>query len=491
MRARINIRLIVLCVLCCALCLPAVSEAKVPYEAYIYDSESYDMPSLHGYLYYDSIDGYDLPTGPFNSPEDIFVTEDDQIYIVDSGNNRVIQLDTENNVIATYGDEEGEGQLNGPRGVFVTAEHEVFVADTLHKRIVVFNASGAYKQHYDVPESPLLGDRFVYSPAKLIVDKRGYMFVVSDGTSQGMMQNRPDGSFAGFYGANHVPFDWTRIIINLIATPEQKAQLANVRPPEFSNLFQDSEGFIYTTSLGIRQDQIKRLSAVGVDTLNPHTPRRYGGWMPLRNYEIQHETFVDLTVNQYGYITGLDQTTGKLFQYDEIGNLLFIFGGNGDQDGLFKTAVSVAETSDGLIYVADRARNRIDRFRPTLFADKVHEASRLYVEGRYEESLNPWQEVLKMNSNYELAYYAIGKSLYRQQKYKEAMAYFKIARDSSEYSNALNQYRKVYLRQNFGMLLTSAVLIIIFYQLIKFMLRRNRFRKSKPTVANGGGEGWS
>lgn len=486
----LNLRLVTICFVCLALLLPITAEAKVPYEAYIYDKDFFDYPSLHGYLYYDSIDGYELPTGPFNSPEDIFVTEDDQIFIVDSGNHRVIQLDAQKQLIAIFGDEDGPGKLSGPRGVYVTAEHDVYVADTANKRIVVYDATGAYQQHYEVPESPLLGEKFVYSPSKLVVDKRGYMFVVSDGTSQGMMQNRPDGSFAGFYGANHVPFDWTRIVVRLIATPEQRAQLANVRPPEFSNLFQDSEGFIYTTTLGIRRDQIKRLSAVGVDTLNPHDPRRYGGWMPTRNYEIQHETFVDLSVNQYGFITGLDQTTGKLFQYDEIGNLLFIFGGNGDQDGLFKTAVSVAETSDGMIYVADRARNRIDRFRPTLFADKVHEASRLYVEGRYEEALIPWQEVLRMNSNYELAYYAIGKSFYRQQKYKEAMAYFKIARDSSEYSKALNQYRKVFLRQNFGKIFTSALAILILYRLLVFAVRRDWHRKLiRGKQAVNGGEG--
>lgn len=462
--------------LCAALLAPAAASADSPYRGYLYDNNNNTPVSINGYLYLDSIDGFGLESGPLKGPEDIFVAPDDTLYIVESGNNRVIRIDASGALLGVYGDAEGAGALNGPKGVFVQPDGEVYVADTLNRRIAIYAADGRFERELGTPQSPLLGAAFVYSPSKLIVDKRGYLFVVSDGASQGLLQIRPDGQFAGFFGANHVGFDWTRVLVRLIATREQRAQLASVRPPEFSNLFEDNEGFIYTSSLGVSFNHIKRLSAVGVDTLNRDNEYIYGDFfMPLRNNEFLVEAFVDVSVSAQGLITALDQTTGKLFQYDKLGNLLFIFGGIGAQNGLFLTPSSVAETSDGTLYVADRTRNRIDRFYTTPFAQKVHEASYYYVEGLYDEASVPWHEVLEMNSNYDLAYYAIGKALFRQQKYEQSMAYMKLARSQSGYSDALHEYRKVYIRENFGVLMTSLIALLIAARLLAAAVRRRWF----------------
>ncbi|QYR21416.1 hypothetical protein KZ483_27735 [Paenibacillus sp. sptzw28] len=495
MRSLRTIRRVIwlLCVM--TLLAPAAAYAENPYWGYIYNDDG-DRPSLNGYLYQGSIDGFGTEIGVFKSPEDLFVAADDTIYVVDSGNNRVIHMDIEGKVFGVYGDKEGKGSLNAPKGVFVTKEGDVYVADTQNRRVALFDGSGRFKKEFGVPGSPLLGKDFVYSPSKLIVDKRGYLFVSSDGSSLGLMQIRPDGTFGGFFGANHVPFSWTRVLVKLIATKEQREQLASARPPEFSNLFQDSEGFIYTTSLGIPKNQVKRLSAVGVDTLNTGKSTRYGDlFMAQQDFEPLSDAMVDVTVNSTGLITALDQTNGELYQYDKLGNLLFIFGGIGEQNGLFKTPSSVAETSDGTILVTDRTRGRIDLFYPTPFADKVHEASQLYVDGKYEDSMKPWQDALRMNSNYDLAYTAIGKALYRQHEYKEAMDYFKITRKRSDYSNALAEYRKVVFREHFGLIATSVIVLFIAFQLLLRYFRKRRkaakVRLAAAAAIAGKGEGIS
>lgn len=236
--------------------------ADSPYAGYIWNSRS-DAPSINGYLYKDSIDGYDLSSGPFKAPEDIFINDNDSIYIVDSGSNRVVLLDKDHQLIRVIGDEEGPGQLNGPKGVFVKDDGTVYVADTQNRRIAIFDHDGTFVQEIASLSSPLLGSNFLFSPAKLVVDKRDYMIVANDGTSSGLLQIDPSGNFKGYFGANMVEFSWSRFFIRLFATDEQKAQLASVRPQEFSNLHQDTEGFIWTTTLGVEYNQIKRLSAVG------------------------------------------------------------------------------------------------------------------------------------------------------------------------------------------------------------------------------------
>ncbi|MGM0884669.1 MAG: hypothetical protein ACQEXQ_26980 [Bacillota bacterium] len=450
--------------------LPAQTFAATPYEGYTINNLGEDVHSINGYIYESSIDGYNLPSGPFNAPEDVFLADDGTIYVVDTGNSRVVQLNANHEVVNIIGDEEGDGKLNEPKGVFVKQDGTIYVADTKNQRIAIYDKDGKFIKQFGKPENPLLGATFSYSPSKLLVDKRNYMFVVSDGNTQGLIQIDPNGQFKGFYGANHVGFSWSRLFVKLVATDEQKAKLSVVKPLEFSNAVQDAEGFIYTTTLGTETNQLKRLSPVGVDTLNIGE-RRYGGRFDAGPFEVP--SFLDLAVDKDGVITALDLQSSKVYQYDKLGNFLFVFGGLGEQNGLFVTPSSLAQSSDGTVYVVDKGRNRIDLFRTTPFADLVHDASRLFVDGRYKEAEGMWNEVLHLNGNFELAYLAIGKSLYKAESYKEAMHYFELARSRTDYSNAFKEYRKEYIREHFAWICLAIITIIILLRyIIPFLWRR-------------------
>jgi len=450
--------------------LPVQTFAASPYEGYTRNKLGEDVHSINGYMYESSIDGYNLSSGPFNAPEDIFLADDGTIYVVDTGNSRIVHLDTDHKVLNIIGDAEGDGMLNEPKGVYVKQDGTVFVADTKNQRIAIFDKKGKFVKQYGKPESPLLGATFSYSPSKLLVDKRNYMFVVSDGNTQGLIQIDSNGQFKGFYGANHVGFSWSRLFVKLVATDEQKAKLSVVKPLEFSNAVQDAEGFIYTTTLGTEMNQLKRLSPVGVDTLNI-VPKRYGGRFDAGPFEVP--SFLDLAVDKDGVITALDLQSSKVYQYDKLGNFLFVFGGLGDQNGLFVTPSSLAQSQDGTVYVVDKGRNRIDLFRTTPFADLVHDASRLFVDGRYKEAEGMWNEVLHLNANFDLAYLAIGKSLYKAENYKDAMTYFELARSRFDYSVAFKEYRKEYFREHFAPIcLGILALIIALRYVIPFLWRK-------------------
>ena len=65
--------------------------------------------------------------------------------------------------------------------------------------------------------------------------------------------------------------------------------------------------------------------------------------------------------------------------------------------------------------------------------------------GHYEESGEAWQRVLAADGNYDLAYIGIGRSLLRQEKYKEAM---KLAKEcSTKLDNATKAVNKI-LKEN-------------------------------------------
>jgi len=184
------------------LVLPIEGLAETPYEGYIWNTEGRDVHSINGYIYDDSIDGAYLPTGVFNNPEDIFIAMDDTIYITDTGNNRIVHLDQDHEVLKVIGDQDGPGKLNGPKGVYVKEDGTLYVADTKNQRIAIFDQNGKFERELTAPTSSLLGKKFSYSPSKLVVDKRDYLYVVSEGNTKGLMQIYIKCLFKGFFGTN-------------------------------------------------------------------------------------------------------------------------------------------------------------------------------------------------------------------------------------------------------------------------------------------------
>ena len=174
--------------------------------------------------------------------------------------------------------------------------------------------------------------------------------------------------------------------------------------------------------------------------------------------------FVDLVVDENGFINALDYTFGRVFQYNQDSELLTIFGGLGSQLGLFKTPVAI-ESINGKIMVLDAGKNNITLFAPTEFGQAVHTAVKLYDDGLYEESIEPWLEVLKRNSNYELAYIGIAQAMMRIGNYEEAMKYYKLGYDREGYSKAFREYRTEVLRENFSLVMFFMLLIIVLIQL--------------------------
>ena len=74
---------------------------------------------------------------------------------------------------------------------------------------------------------------------------------------------------------------------------------------------------------------------------------------------------VDIDIDDMGRINCLDLETGRVFQYDEDGSLLFILGTTADQVGGFSMKVSAVETMGRNIYVSDAMKNTVTIFTET------------------------------------------------------------------------------------------------------------------------------
>lgn len=384
--------------------------------------------------------------GGLRAPQDLFFDREGYLWVVDSDNGRVLKMTPEGGVVAVFSPT-GADRLNRPQGVFVDASGMVYVADTGNGRVVVFGPQGDVVRVYGVPESPLLDESFTFKPSKLLVDNRGYLNIVNEGEYRGIVLMDLDGHFRGFFAPNPVGFDWRRLLIRILATQAQRERIARLLPPPHSNLTQDRQGFIYTTTVHTRTGQIKRFNSIGRNT---YPVKAYGHiWYQELQQMLPH--FTDLAVDETGIVTAVDAASQLVYQYDQDGNNLLVFGGRGERQGRFLYPSAIEVDRRGYLYIADREQNVIQVFRPTEFMRLVHRASALYYDGRYEEAGEPWRKVLALDRNYLIAHRGLGRALLKQGALREAMQEFRYGKDRRGYSRAFGELRYRWMRSHFGL----------------------------------------
>ena len=153
----------------------------------------------------------DSTLGKLNNPSDLVTDKAKNVYIADTGNNRILVLDRYyklKRVINTFTNSEGvPDALAAPQGVFVSEpnktypERLIWVCDTANYRIVVFNEQGEFQRIIEEPESTLFDRSSVYKPIAIAVDEYNRLYVVSSTTYQGIIVMTDDGTFTGFIGA--------------------------------------------------------------------------------------------------------------------------------------------------------------------------------------------------------------------------------------------------------------------------------------------------
>lgn len=109
--------------------------------------------------------------------------------------------------------------------------------------------------------------------------------------------------------------------------------------------------------------------------------------------------------------------------------------------------------------MCDAVRGCVTVFERTPYAQAIEDADSLFRRQDYDASRQRWEDTLRMNCNFELAYIQIGRILYRQDAYGEAMDYFKKGNFRGEnyvsgYGMAFEKYRAVFLQENLQLILT-------------------------------------
>lgn len=421
-----------------------------------------------------------------SGPQDLFY-DGTYLWVADTGNHRILKLTIYGDQLMEVRNLQGgdDAELNStggrrfsvPEGIFVNDQGEIFVADTGNKRVVKLNPDGTVNRVFPQPSSVLLGSDFDYRPTKVVQDQRDYLYVVNRSDYRGIVLLDREGGFRGFFAPNKVGFSLRRVLIRLFATEAQREKLSKELPAPHSNIVISPNGYIYTSTMYDQKNQIKKLTGVGTDVMNREAvgDMNYGFPINRANRSIL-PSFVDLTVNEKGIISAIDAANGIIYQYDDDRNLLTMFGGKGEENGKFGYPTSIVTDQEGNLYILDKDRNNIQVFRPTYFATLVHEASELYVDGRYAEAEQPWREALRLNTNYNLGHSGIGKAFERIGRWEEALVEYRFGQDRDGYSYVFGKLRHEWIRDNFvlavGLVVLAVVIISLFVRFFSGLLRK-------------------
>jgi hypothetical protein len=273
---------------------------------------------LPDYKYFTSLD--ELLT-----PYDVAVDSLGNIYVADSGNNRICVY-YGNGSIASWGSSgTGDGQFEFPDGIAVDGVGNVYVAESGNSRIQVFSSTGAFLRTWG--QSGSENGNFS-GPSGIALDSEGNVYV-ADTSNNRIQVFTKDGDFIraiGGYGSSdgylNAPFD--------VAV--------------------DASGNIYAADYS--NNRIALFSNNGTFLAN---------WGEFGSGDGQLNCPCYLAFDQYGNLYVSD-TENRVQAFTSNGLFLKSWGTTGTEFGQFKLALGIAFDASGNMYVADTDNDRIQKF---------------------------------------------------------------------------------------------------------------------------------
>ena len=319
-------------------------------------------------------------------------------------------------------------------------------------------------------------DGYVFVPLKVAVDYADRIYVIAQNMFEGIMVFESNGSFSSFFGTIEVQISLWEKFWKRLATKEERSKQVLFIPTEFTGIDIDPEGFVYASNIDPTGEQgVRRLNPRGEDVIKKGENGNVGGdlWIDGNTDYAGPSQLTDVVYRQNGIYSCLDRKRGRIFTYDHEGNLLYIFGGLGTQEGTFQMPVAI-EDIGGTLVVLDATTASILCFAETEYGRLINEAVSLRYDGDEAEAVDLWNRVLELDENNELANTGIGKAYLTAGDYTSAMKYLELGMNRDYYSVAYRRYRNGMLTENASYFLTGAAVLIVAWIIFKNVRKRKK-----------------
>ena len=474
--------------------IPRNSDAEFNYSSIVVAADSDTLIALNSakkqFDKYNSLGGYISTTDKLGltltTPSDMVYKNNKYVYILDSGNSRILKLNKDLteiiSIFSSFHDKKlGYLTFYGAQGLTVDNDENFYIADTDNYRVILANNEGVVNTVITRPDQQLQDTESPFRATKVLLDRKNQLYIICDSINLGAFVYDLEGNFKSFFGSNDVQAT-AEVILNYIKrqfmTREQLKTLKKVTPIALTNFDIDKDGFIYTVTLTEQNkrnneyaNMIRKLNFKGNDIFSlSGNSKGFGDFEWDRQTTHTNTSFIDVDVDSSGYINLIDSGRGKVFQYSEDGDLITVFGGYSNQTGSFSEPVAI-ESIDDKIFVLDKTNNNISVFKPTAYTVALRKAYNLLDSSDSDSALAAWEDVLRYNTNSQYPYYGMGRAYEMKSDYENAMKYFKLANAKHEYSKSFQEYRKDYVSENIGWMmliaLAAVAIIVVFVKIMK------------------------
>jgi streptogramin lyase len=249
------------------------------------------------------------------------------IYVVDTGNNRIQKFAPNGSFLASYGTSGTNlGQLNRPRAIFFGPnDGDIYVADAYNARIQVFDSNFNFIRAFGTFGS---GPGQFANPSGVAVDNAGTIYV-ADNSNARIEKFNSTGNFQSQFltrGSAMQPY---------FSTLDNSGHLLVTDGTNHVVLIFDAQTGSYLSKFG----------SVGSGPGQFHGPR-------------------GIKIDQSGNIVVADNYNNRAEKFDSKGKFLLSFGSAGNGPGQFNEARGVVIDAANNIWVADSLNNRINKFDP-------------------------------------------------------------------------------------------------------------------------------
>lgn len=492
MKVKISRLIILIFAICLFLQIGVYAEydSFVPYNTYEYNTYKESVVAPVGYYPLLKLNSKDLGLElPIKNPTDIYYDNKSSIYLLDSGNARIIEFTEDlkvKNIVSKFiipaslspsGLEE-IADITDSQGFTIGENREIYIADTINQRVLITDSKGVVFNIIDKSKVKSLAQDAKFDVSKVILGENKNIQVIAGSINNGIMVFQNDGTFIKFFGSNPVNATYYVIMKYLRRSFMSEGQLQRsmqYTPITISNFDMTEEGFVLTVNkmdaFTSNSGAIRKLNYKGLDILNANKPLTLGDSEWDGDIRTDNNTkFIDIDIDNEGFINILDSTKGRVFQYwPDEGKLISVFSSIGTQKGTLGKPVAL-ESIGNKVCVVDQLNNEINIFAPTDYAINYREAMITFNNGDISKSLELFKKLVAENTNNEFSFYGMGKIYDTQGNYSEAMKYFKLANSHTDYSISYQQYRKEFVRQNLFVIILLAIgLIAVIWILVAFI----------------------
>ena len=437
-----------LCLLLFCLCL-------IPFSALAFESTSYTFS-------YDALgtelrivqDAYQ-PLGIYQNlglknAQDIAVANG-KMYIADTGNRRVLVVD-----IASGETLQIKGQFSQPVGIAADDSGRIYVADFQKNAVFRFDAEGTLEMTYGRPNTPAYGVDNFFKPKSVAPIGDGGIYLIAEGTNNGIIQMNAEGEFVGFFASNaaYIPLKYK--IYDIFMNDQQMSRFNLGTPGVYGDIMMGTDGLVYAINHRASAPLLK-LSYTGVNL--------FAGKSGLASLKYP----IDIAMAKDGTFFVLQQDA-YIAQLSRDGVLLYLFGGtvlDVAREGLVQTAAGIGVDDDGNVYLLDKGTGQIHVYAPTSSQKLTQQAINSYYAGDYDEAGELLDKVLRYNSNSYYAQFYRGKTYMHMGNYQAAADQFYEAKERGEYSNAYWELRNIFLQKNGLWILLGVAGVIILWVVLR------------------------